>query len=63
MKSMKLRMPIAACMALTATAVLAASPQERLLEAGEMTVPRAYTNAAGKVFRYRWAEPLKVQPG
>ncbi len=27
------------------------------------TTPRAYTNAAGKVLRYRWAEPAKVEPG
>ena len=27
------------------------------------TTPRAYTNDAGKVLLYRWAEPAKVEPG
>jgi len=27
-----------------------------------LTVPRAYTNVAGKVLLYRWAEPKKIDP-
>lgn len=34
-----------------------------LQAAAGWTEPRAYTNAAGKVFLYRWAEPAKVEPG
>lgn len=63
MSGVMLKTSIAAGMALTLTTVLAASPQERLREAAELTVPCAYTNASGKVFRYRWAEPSRVEPG
>ena len=31
--------------------------------AADWTEPRAYTNAAGKVLPYRWAEPAKAEPG
>lgn len=47
-----------------ATVVVTAVPAPRAIHAAAgWTVPKAYTNAAGKVFRYRWADPSKVEPG
>ena len=34
----------------------------RLIPAAYLTEPRAWTNAAGKVLLYRWAQPKKVDP-
>jgi len=36
---------------------------QEIEKAEAWTVPCAYTNAAGKVFRYRWSEPPKVEAG
>lgn len=44
-------------------AVALASSASALPGVGDWTEPRAYTNAAGKVLLYRWAEPAKVEPG
>ena len=46
-------------------AALAASEASAaaLPAAADWTEPRAYTNAAGKVLLYRWAEPAKAEPG
>ena len=63
MNKLNLKKQTAAGLALALTTALAGPAQDRLREAAELTVPRAYTNAAGKVFRYRWAEPSKVEPG
>ena len=48
---------LSAAIALLSFSALAAIPPE------ELTVPKAYTNEAGKVLLYRWAEPTKVEPG
>jgi len=36
---------------------------QEIEKAEALTVPCVYTNAAGKVFRYRWAEPAQAEPG
>lgn len=48
---------LSAAVALLSFSALAAIPPE------DLTVPKAYTNEAGKVLLYRWAEPAQVEPG
>lgn len=46
------------------TIVATATPVPSAMQtAAGWTVPKIYTNATGKAFRYRWAEPSKIEPG
>ena len=48
---------------LACAAIAAALSARAAVDPLEVTVPKAYTNAAGKVLLYRVAEPAKSEPG
>jgi len=43
--------------------VFADAFSDRIQAAAALTVPREYTNETGRILRYRWAEPAKVESG
>lgn len=62
MSSLSVRVfsPLACALLSLSAAALSARAEVKPLE---VTVPKAYTNAAGKVLLYRLAEPAKVEAG